>query len=253
MEKKYYWLKLKRDFFKRHDIRIIEAMPNGKDYILFYLKLLCESVDHEGKLRFSESVPYNAEMLSIITDTNQDTVQAAVKLFLDLGMMEKLDDGTLYMAECQRMIGCETAWAEKKRQYREKLALEAPKEGQPEDIVLPLSDKSKSKSKRKSKNDNTSEYDAEFEEVWSKYPRKERRADALKAYLAARKSGTDKDTILAGIARYKAYIAAERIEPRYIAQGGTWFNQKRWMDEYATSKNYTEREIDESKYEGVYE
>ena len=56
-EQKYYWLKLKRDFFKRHDIRIIEAMPNGKDYILFYLKLLCESVDHEGNLRFSEQIP----------------------------------------------------------------------------------------------------------------------------------------------------------------------------------------------------
>ena len=49
---KYYWLKLKRDFFKRHDIRIVEGMPNGKEYILFYLKLLCESVDHEGSLRF---------------------------------------------------------------------------------------------------------------------------------------------------------------------------------------------------------
>ena len=46
--KKYYWLKLKKDFFKRHDIQIIENMPNGKDYVLFYLKLLVESVDHEG-------------------------------------------------------------------------------------------------------------------------------------------------------------------------------------------------------------
>ena len=39
-DKKYYWLKLKKDFFKRHDIQIIENMPNGKDYVLFYLKLL---------------------------------------------------------------------------------------------------------------------------------------------------------------------------------------------------------------------
>ena len=37
-DKKYYWLKLKRDFFKRHDIRIIEEMPNGKEYLLFYNK-----------------------------------------------------------------------------------------------------------------------------------------------------------------------------------------------------------------------
>ena len=38
--KRYYWLKLKRDFFKRHDIRIIESQENGKDYVLFYLKML---------------------------------------------------------------------------------------------------------------------------------------------------------------------------------------------------------------------
>ena len=43
-EKKFYWLKLKKDFFKRHDIKIIEDMENGKDYILFYLKLDRKSV-----------------------------------------------------------------------------------------------------------------------------------------------------------------------------------------------------------------
>ena len=44
--KKFYWLKLKRDFFKRHDIRIIEELPNGEKVILFYLKLMLESIDH---------------------------------------------------------------------------------------------------------------------------------------------------------------------------------------------------------------
>ena len=103
--KKYFWLKLKRDFFKRHDIQIIEAMPNGKDYILFYLKLLCESVDHEGRLRFSEQIPYNEHMLATITNTNIDIVRAATKVFTELGMMEMLDDGTLFMLETQKMVG----------------------------------------------------------------------------------------------------------------------------------------------------
>lgn len=103
--KKYFWLKLKRDFFKRHDIQIIEAMPNGKDYILFYLKLLCESVDHEGRLRFSEQIPYNEHMLSTITNTNIDIVRAATKVFTELGMMEMLDDGTLFMLDTQKMVG----------------------------------------------------------------------------------------------------------------------------------------------------
>lgn len=118
-EKKYYWLKLKRDFFKRHDVRIIEKMPNGKDYILFYLKMLLESIDHEGALRFNETIPYNEQMLSVITDTNVDIVKAAMKLFIDLGMVEILEDSTIYMNEVQRLIGSETASAERVRKHRE--------------------------------------------------------------------------------------------------------------------------------------
>ena len=74
-------------------------MENGKDYVLFYLKLLLESVDHDGTLRFSETIPYNDSMLATITDTNIDTVRSAVKIFSELGMMDRFDDGTLYMAQ----------------------------------------------------------------------------------------------------------------------------------------------------------
>ena len=119
-EGKFYWLKLKRDFFKRHDIRIIEAMPNGKDYILFYLKLLLESIDHEGKLRFSETIPYNEQMLSVITNTNVDVVKSAMDVFIGLNMLEVHDDKTIYMQEVEKLIGSETKWAEKKRLQRAK-------------------------------------------------------------------------------------------------------------------------------------
>lgn len=118
--KKYYWLKLKRDFFKRHDIRIIEEMPNGKDYILFYLKLLLESIDHEGNLRFSETIPYNEQMLSVVTNTNIDIVRSAMKIFVELKMMDILEDQTIYMAEVEKLIGSEGWSAERVRKHREK-------------------------------------------------------------------------------------------------------------------------------------
>ena len=119
-QKKYYWLKLKRDFFKRHDIRIIEEMPNGKDYILFYLKMLIESIDHEGELRFSETIPYNEQMLSVVTNTNVDIVKSAMKIFIDLNMIEILDDSTIYMAEVLKLTGSETAGASRVRKHRKK-------------------------------------------------------------------------------------------------------------------------------------
>lgn len=117
-ESKFYWLKLKKDFFKRHDIRIVEAMPNGKDYILFYMKLLLESVDHDGALRFSDTVPYDENMLSIVTNTNIDIVRSAMKIFNQLNMIEVLDDQTIFMCEVSKMIGSESAAAERKRAQR---------------------------------------------------------------------------------------------------------------------------------------
>ena len=142
---RYYWLKLKRDFFKRHDIRIIESMPNGKDYILFYLKLLCESVDHEGNLRFSEEIPYNEEMLATITNTDVDVVRNAVKVFAQLGMMEMLDDGTLFMNEVQKMIGsaANNDNANRQRRYRERQKLL--------ESNIPVTKSNESKNKSKSK------------------------------------------------------------------------------------------------------
>ena len=116
--KRFYWLKLDKDFFKKHDIRIVESMPNRKDYILFYLKLLCESTSHEGYLRFSPTIPYNEEMLATITNTNIDVVRSAITLFTELGMMCFLDDGTLYLEQVKKMIGSETGQTIRKREAK---------------------------------------------------------------------------------------------------------------------------------------
>ena len=119
---RYYWLKLQKDFFRRHDIRIVEAMPNGKDYLLFYLKMLCESLSHDGNLRFSDTIPYSEQMLSTITNTNVDVVRSAIKLFVELDMMQVLDDGTLFMNEVEKMTGCaaNNSNANRQRAFRER-------------------------------------------------------------------------------------------------------------------------------------
>jgi len=117
--KKYYWLKLDRNFFKRHDVRIVEGMENGKDYILFYLKLLVESIDHEGMLRFNDLIPYDDKMLSVVTNTNVDVVRSAIKLFKELKLMEIYDDGTIYLNETQKMLG-ESTSTHRVNAYRER-------------------------------------------------------------------------------------------------------------------------------------
>ena len=122
--KKYYWLKLDINFYDREEIQLIESMPNGYKYTNFYIKLLLKSANSEGRLRFKDVIPYTVENLATITRMDIDTVKNAIDIFLGLGLMQKLDDKTLFMIETQNMIGFETEWARKKREYREKKKIE---------------------------------------------------------------------------------------------------------------------------------
>lgn len=122
MNGKYYWLKLKKDFFKRHDIKILEAMPDGHKSVLFYLKLMLESIDHEGELRFSEQMPYSPEMLAIITDMGENTVKESLKRLQELGLLEITQDGTIVLNQVKTMIGsaADNDNARRQRRFREK-------------------------------------------------------------------------------------------------------------------------------------
>lgn len=102
---KFYWLKLKTSFFKRHDIRIVESLPNGKEIVYFFLKLMVESVDHEGELRFSEDIPYSNQMLSVLTDTEVEFVEEALVTLTQYGMIEILEDRTISIPKVEEMIG----------------------------------------------------------------------------------------------------------------------------------------------------
>jgi predicted phage replisome organizer len=119
-KEKYYWLKLGRNFFKRHDIRIIEDMPDGKEYVLFYLKLMVEAIDHEGALRFSDTIPYSESMLSSVTNTDAEVVRNALELFKKLGIVEMMDDETLFLREVAKLLDCETFATKRKREQKER-------------------------------------------------------------------------------------------------------------------------------------
>jgi len=157
--KKFYWLKLKKDFFKRHDIRIIEGSPNGTEICLFYLKLMLESIDHEGNLRFSDALPYSSEMLSVITCTELEIVEEGLEVLETLGLLEQTDDGTFFLPKVVSMIGSASNSDEARRakRYREKKKAERDELSHEnvtavtESVTNSNESKSKSKSKRQSK------------------------------------------------------------------------------------------------------
>ena len=77
----------------------------------------------------------------------------------------------------------------------------------------------------------------QFNALWDIYPRKERKNDAFKAYSKAIKKGVEHTTIQNGLKSYIEYVKANQTETKYIKQGGTWFNQECWNDEYKIDSN----------------
>ena len=227
-EKKFYWIKLKRDFFKRHDIRIIEEMPNGKDYILFYLKMLLESVDHNGELRFSETIPYNEKMLSIITNTNIDIVRSAMKALLELDLVEILDDQTIFMAEVEKMTGAETKWAQKKRLYRGKEEQRTLSSGCPLDV---RQEKEIEKEIEKDTPKPPKGDDVRFDEFWAAYPNKKAKEPARKAFNKLKLQDGEFADILTALSAHKQSTQWTKDNGQFIPLPATWLNQRRWEDE----------------------
>ena len=121
--KKYYWLKLKEDFFEEDAISWIEEQENGKDYCLFYLKLCLKSLKTNGLLIRnvgSMLVPYDIKTLSRVTNTEPDTVRVAMELFKRIGLVQILENGEIYISELQNMVGSETSKAQLMRNKRQK-------------------------------------------------------------------------------------------------------------------------------------
>ena len=89
----------------------------------------------------------------------------------------------------------------------------------------------------KSNNISTKLLEKQFNDLWDIYPRKERKNDAFKAYSKAIKKGVEHTTIQNGLKSYIEYVKANQTETKYIKQGGTWFNQECWNDEYKIDSN----------------
>ena len=133
--KRYFWLKLKDDFFNTEDIKIILSQQNGERYVVFWQKLLLKAItsNEVGVLRYKESIPYTPEMLSSILDTDIDTVRSSLSLFTNMGMISVLEDGAFWVEEATKMVGSETKGAIRKRAIRAKnkqnLLIECQKSG----------------------------------------------------------------------------------------------------------------------------
>ena len=119
--RKYYYLKLKENYFDDDSIVLLESMQDGVLYSNILLKLYLKSLKHGGRLQLDEDIPYTAQMIATITRQQIGTVERALQIFLKLGLVEVLDSGTFYMSNIELLIGQSSTEGERKKKERMRL------------------------------------------------------------------------------------------------------------------------------------
>ena len=262
---RFYWLKMRRDFFKRHDIRILESLPNGKEYSLFYIKLMLESIDHNGELRYSEKQPYTINMLCSITDMAKDVVETALATLEELELVEIAEDGTYIIPHVAEMIDSvvdsdDANRQRRSRENRKQRAVPCDKDVTMchkdvtdvsqhchENCDTNVTNRNESKIKNKSKNNippivpRGTDGDTRFDTFWSAYPRHEGKNKARASFDKLRPDDELLNTIINAIALQKQSDQWKRDGGQYIPHPSTWLNQKRWEDEIPSTETTPQR------------
>lgn len=122
--KKYYYLKLKDNFYDSEQLIILQNMQDGYLYSDILMKLYLRSLKNEGKLMFNNMIPYTPQVLAQVVRHQVGTVEKALKIFQELGLIEILDNGAIYMMDIQNFIGKSSTEADRIRNFRKQISME---------------------------------------------------------------------------------------------------------------------------------
>lgn len=120
--KKYYWIRLKTDFFDQDTIDFLMGQENGAKYVVIYQMLMLKTAQQNGLLATKTNeimIPYDVK--KIVRDTKYfdfDTVTIALELFKKLGLVYEEENNILKLTEVEKLVGSEGKSAQWMRDKR---------------------------------------------------------------------------------------------------------------------------------------
>lgn len=122
--KRYYWLKLKDDFFSSKRIKKLRKLAGGDTYTIIYLKMQLLSLKSDGVLQWTGLEDDFATELALDLDESPENVAVTLQYLLSCGLAETQDDATIFFPWVALNTGSETASTQRVREYRARQALQ---------------------------------------------------------------------------------------------------------------------------------
>jgi predicted phage replisome organizer len=119
MNRRYYWLKLKQDFFTSLPMKKLRRIAGGDTYTIIYLKMQLLSIKDEGVLYFQGYESDFCEEMALALGEEVDNVRATILFLESVGLLKKQGDTEYLLTEVPFCIGSESESAERVRKHRQ--------------------------------------------------------------------------------------------------------------------------------------
>ena len=116
--KRYYWLKLKDDFFSSKRIKKLRKLAGGDTYTIIYLKMQLLAMKKDGILEYTGLEKTFAEELALDLDEEADDVQVTLTYLMSCGLAETSDNVEFFFPYAVENVGSEGAAAQRQRECR---------------------------------------------------------------------------------------------------------------------------------------
>lgn len=222
--KRYFWLKLKDDFFTSKRIKKLRKLAGGDTYTIIYLKMQLKALKTDGVLKWSGLEDNFADELALDLDESPDNVRITLQYLLSCGLIETSDDISFFLPYAVENVGSETAAAQRMRDMRGR------------NNVTPVLRDRYGEIEIEKDIEIEKEKDDGFEAFWTAYPRKS--GDIKQAcfeYLGVIQSGVDPQTIL------DAVKWQTEAKGQYMPNAEKWLRNKGWTEKRPDTEKSTKR------------
>ena len=188
---------------------------------------------------FKDVIPYTPSALAQVVRHQVGTVEKALKIFQDLGLIEVLDNGAIYMLDIQNFIGKSSTEADRKRLYRAEIQKEVKMLGQMSDKTPPEIDIEIEKDvdniygqdELDQLGQKKETWEQQFEKFYRKYPKKVKKQDVKKWFIKNQPSDELFSFMMNKLEQFRGSADWQKDGGSYIPYPTTWLKQKRWEDE----------------------
>ena len=117
--KRFYWLKLHKDFFNNKEMKKLRSIAGGDTYTIIYLKLQLLTLNTEGRLIYDGIEDTFAKELALEINEDAENVAITLNFLRKAGLLIECSPDEYLLPETENNLGSETQGAERVRKHRE--------------------------------------------------------------------------------------------------------------------------------------